>query len=412
MTADSPYSLRSKGHRPHPVLRVVVPIVLITVAVSGAVWMVKTSPKPAPRPPGERAAVVTVTHLVRSSVRVVVDTTGTVVPSRSVTLTPRVSGPIVWVDPRFVPGGRFRAGETVVKIDPVDYGLAVTNRWVGLVKAEYDGEVEQGMQDLAAYEWQAVTTNAPAGAYTEQDRSLALREPHLRLVRGNLASARALLESARLDLERTAVSAPFNAVVQARQADLGAQVSPQTALAELVGTDAYWVRVALPAGHLHWVRAADEGGQGGAPVTVSPVPGTESDATWRGTVLRKLPDLEPGGRQAQLIVEVERPEQPATGSGALLLGAYVRVRIEGPVLENVIAIPRTALREGDGVWVVRADGRLEVRPVKVLWSSRDRAVVGEGLAEGETVVLSELAVPVTGMLLQVQPAAPAVGEGR
>ncbi|MBM4154521.1 MAG: efflux RND transporter periplasmic adaptor subunit [Lentisphaerae bacterium] len=412
MTPESPYSLRSKGHRPHPVLRIFIPLVLVAAAVFGAIWLVKTGPKPTPRPPGERAAVVVVTNLVLSDVTVEIETTGTVVPSRSITLMPRVSGPIVWVDPRFLPGGRFRAGETLVRIDPADYALAATNRQAGLVKAEYDLEVEQGMQDLAAYEWRAVATNAPAGAYTDQDRSLALREPHLRLVRGNLASARALLDQARLDLDRTAVPVPFNAVVRARKADLGAQVSPQTALADLVGTDAYWVRVALPAGQLRWVRAAGADGKDGAPAVVSPVPGLEMNATWKGTVLRVLPELEEGGRQAQLLVEVPDPDRPATGDAPLLLGSYVRVRIEGPVLRKVVAIPRTALREGDCVWVVRADSRLEVRPVGVAWSDRDRAVIGRGLAEGEAIVVSELAVPLTGMLLKVQAAAAPGGEAR
>lgn len=412
MTGESPYALRSKGHRPHPVLRVVVPLVLIAAAVLGAVWLVKTSPKPIPRPPGEKATAVAVTNLARTKIRVEIDTTGTVVPSRAITLTPRVSGPIVWVDPRFIPGGRFRAGEPVVKIDPVDYELAATNRWAGLVKAEYDVDVEQGMQDLAAYEWRAVSTNAPEGAYTEKDRSLALREPHQRLVRGNLASARALFDQARLDLERTAVAAPFNAVVRTRTADLGAQVSPQTALAELVGTDAYWIRVALPAGHLRWVRAADADGGRGAPVTVLPLPGADMNATWSGTVLRKLPDLEAGGRQAQVIVEVAGPERPATGTSSLLLGSYVRVRIEGPEIEDVVVLPRSALREGGSVWIVREDSRLEVRPVKVVWSDRDRAAVGEGLAGGESIVLSEIAVPLTGMLLKVQAAAAPGGESR
>ena len=54
-----------------------------------------------------------------------------------------------------------------------------------------------------------------------------------------LMAAESALENARLDLARTAVTAPFNAVVLSRHVNLGSQATLQGALARLAGTDAY-----------------------------------------------------------------------------------------------------------------------------------------------------------------------------
>ena len=72
----------------------------------------------------------------------------------------------------------------------------------------------------------------------------------------------------------------------------------------------------------------------------------------------------------------------------LLLNAYVQVAIEGHPLKGVVAIPATGLREGNKVWIIAADGKLEIRPVTVAWVEEGRVLIGAGLSAGETVVTS------------------------
>lgn len=391
--------LKSNARQPHLVLRIVVPVIIVAAAVWGAVRLVKTAPKPMSRPPGERVSVVEIQPLARTRERVVLHTTGTVIPRRAVTLQARVAGPVVAVAPDFIPGGHFQAGDVMLEIDPADYALAVTNRTASLVKAQYDLAVEEGMQAVARHEWDAMQALSGDRTFTDLERQLALREPHLRLARGNLAAAEALLAQARLDLERTKVRAPFNAVIRERHVDIGAQVSLQTPLVELVETDAYWVRITLPVSQARWVTAADEGGAAGAVATVSAVPGTGVDGIWHGSVLRKLPELETAGRQALYLVEIPHPDRPDEGSGALIPGTYVRVRIDGPVLDEVFAIPRRAVHDGDTVWIMNAEKRLEIRTIAAAWSDDERVLVRQGVTEGETLVLSDINTPLSGMLL-------------
>ena len=114
---------------------------------------------------------------------------------------------------------------------------------------------------------------------------------------------------------------------------------------------------------------------------------------------------------------VDQPLATPDTALPLLPGAYVDVEIEGRPLEDTITIPRTALSQGNLVWVVSADNRLQRREVSIGWRERDAVVVVDGLRPGERVVTSPLASPVEGMAVapltarrEVGPAMEARGE--
>jgi len=120
-----------------------------------------------------------------------------------------------------------------------------------------------------------------------------------------------------------------------------------------------------------------------------------------------LPDLESAGRMAQILVAIP---QPLTGvDHPLLLGAYVDVIIEGTMLENIVAVPRSAYREGNMVWLRNKENRLEVRTIKPLWGNQNTVYVQSGLQNGEKLVTSDLGTPIAGMKLTVAGAGPHAG---
>jgi hypothetical protein len=89
----------------------------------------------------------------------------------------------------------------------------------------------------------------------------------------------------------------------------------------------------------------------------------------------------------------------------LLVGMFVEAVIRGRRAEGVYAVPRAALADGDALWLVvdrvDEDGvtqkRLVRRPVDVLRTERERALIRAGVAAGEQVCLSILQAPVDGM---------------
>lgn len=207
------------------------------------------------------------------------------------------------------------------------------------------------------------------------------------------------MAEARLALQRTSVEAPYDAIVLGEEVDRGQFVSPQTAIATLIGTDRLWVEASIQADRLPFV---DIGPRDGSLARIRYDAG-ELTVTRQGRVTRLLSQLAESARMARVLIEIPHPWDATDESGSdlpLLLNAWVNVTIEGEVRVSGIALPRQYLRGDDEVWIYD-DGRLDVRPVTVAWETADRAFVTEGLKEDERVVVSPLATPAEGMALRL-----------
>ncbi len=451
---------------------------------AGAVaYMVRTRPKATRRRRPKRAYLVTVAEARRSNEKVVVEAMGTVRPAQQIQLRPQVSGKLVVVSPECVPGGVFRQGDLIAKVEAVDYELAVAQREADvrrltaaleqqraqvavrdsdvaqseatlaqrqsdievreadLAKAQAALKLELGQQAVARREYELMGRKL-----TGLDLELVLRKPQLLTAQANLdaaraavrsaraardlaeaarngakamksaaeaavkaaeatlAAAKAALEQARVNLARTELRAPFNAVVLSENVDLGATVSPQTVVATLAGTDTFWVEASVPVDQLRWIIIPRSSGEVGSRVRVYDEAAWGRDVWREGRVVRLLSDLEPQGRMARLLVAVEDPlglEDPSARRPRLLLGSYVRLEIEGTEVPGVVPLPREHLHEGDKVWVMGDGGKLEIRTVEVAFKGRERVLVSRGLEPGELIVTSPLATPVAGMPLRV-----------
>jgi len=437
---------RSAGAR---FLRRLLPVVfaLAVLAAAGLVsaYWLSHKPKARRRRPARQAAVVEVLPVRVGTHQVVVPAMGTVVPARRIELASRVAGKVVFVSPQFAPGGRFRKGETLLRIDPQDYEIAVRQqqaelqkrvaeiaqreaeikqREAEIVRAQSELTIEMGRQAVAKREYELLGETV-----RPEDRDLVLRRPQLRACEAACAlakaarrsaealrdaalaakaAAEAALDKAKLDLERTTLRAPFDAVVLSRSVDLGSQIAVHQGLAVLAGTEEFWVEVSVPVDELRWIDIPGFNAESGARGRVFHEAAWGRDAFRVGTVLRLLSDLEPQGRMARVVVSVKDPLDTNREAGLrhpLLLGSFVRVQIEGRRLQDVVRIPRGALRDGKNVWIIREDSTLEIRPVRVAWAGTDYVLVRDGLRAGERLIVSDLAAPVPGMPLRaVQPA--------
>ena len=219
-----------------------------------------------------------------------------------------------------------------------------------------------------------------------------------------------------MDLQRTVLRAPFNAVIRSESVDLGQYVRSGTAVATLAGTDHAEIVVPLPLEELAWLQIprAGQGGNTTALQLYNLMP-VEKTFDWAGKVVRQLGDVDPQGRMARLVVTVNDPYQLRQGAGerpVLSMGIFVQVLLHGKELKDVAVIPANALRDGATVWLMD-DGYLKVRSVKVVRRTRDEVVIGQGLASGDRVVLTNLAGATEGMKLRPVGTDPASdGDGR
>lgn len=379
------------------ILQVALSVAIIAGAIGGAKKLIATKQRARQKKQVILPLLVSVAPACVTTETTMIRAMGTVVPSKEVTVTPEVSGRLLFVNRQLVPGGRVEKGDTIVSIDARTYLLAVKQQEAAVERARFELKLEQGRQIIAQREWQLVgSKQAPSTV----SKALALRKPHLDNAKASLSAALSGLERAKVDVERTTIRAPFTALVVDEFVDVGLVVTPQSSIARLVACDQFWVRASVPVEQLQNFSLPDEKGFGGATVRVVHETGEHSRTVRTGTIIRLLPDIDPSGRLARILVAIDNPLE--NNDRPLLLGSYVRVEIEGTSLPQVVAVPRTALHEGSRVYVMNERDELEIRTVEVVWRREHDALVSAGLSAGDRIIVSRVATPVPGMKLRCE----------
>ena len=376
--------------------QLLVAALLVGGAAVCVVAMVFLRPSVERSPPSPRVAVVDVMVAQPEEQVALVTGTGSVQAAQQVQVLPQVSGKVVFQSDEVLPGGRLAKGDVLVRIDARDFQLAVRQQESQVEQAELNLQLELGRQTIAAREWELLGDGRPA-----EDVPLALRRPQLANAERAVEAARSGLDQAKLALERTSLRAPFNALITAESVDLGQVVGPLTAVATLVGTDAFWIQVSIPVDDLAQISFPTGGdGVGSKARVVQRLRG--DDIVRDGSVLRLAGALDPQTRTAQVLIEVRRPLDPLDGGLPLLPGAYVEVEIAGKTLEDTVQIPREALYGGSHVWTVTDEESLSKREVQIAWRADDTVIVDDGLVRGDRVVVSPLSLPIDGMPVRVR----------
>ncbi|WP_321495374.1 efflux RND transporter periplasmic adaptor subunit [uncultured Desulfobacter sp.] len=372
-------------------LKILLPVCLVAAGVVGFLYYKSKTVEFKRKPAAKTVPVVDVMEVNPSRVTAQVRAMGTVRPDRDVVIKSHVAGTIIQVAPQFVQGGLIPKGQTMVRIDPADYQLAVNKAQSALAQAQADFEIEKGQQQIAREELKLMAQMSPGGV---PETSLILRKPQLEQARAAVDSAGSDLETARLDLERTRICAPFHALVLSKEVDAGAMTAAQGPLATLVDVTCYQVEVQIPLDRLDRIRIHETKG---SPARIRSL---YAGREWQGRVVRTTGAVTEQSRMAGVIIRVDDPLGlgPSKGRPAMLLDDHVEAIIEGQAFDDVFALPRTLIREDSSLWIYK-DGHLEIRKVAPVWIENDRVFIQSGLFPGDLVVSSELSAPVEGMAL-------------
>lgn len=380
-------------------LHFMLPLAALACGIAITIYLMKTSPDAQPRKRPPTATLVEVQSVQAATQQARIHGMGEVIAAQSIELRARVSGEILKISPEFLPGGRFNEGESILNIDPLDYTLVEKRLESESAQIESDIALEMGNQRIAEKEFILLNESV-----STEERALILRKPQLAKLQATHAANEAQLAQARLNLERTEVKAPFNSVVETRNVDKGTRVMESTVMAKLVGTDTFWLRLTVPVKQLAWMQIPVNSSSTGATVKVYPRGDSEPDLFRTGHVIRLAASLEPQGRMAQLLVEVDDPlslKPENHGKPRLLLGSYVQAEIEGNTINSAIAINRSNIHDGNTIWLMDKEGHLDIRTIQIAFRNRDQVIVDEGITDGERLIISPLASPIAGIPLRL-----------
>ena len=330
--------------------------------------------------------------------RLSVTSQATVRPRTETQLVPEISGRVTSVAPSFAEGGFFDAGDVLVTIDPFDYEQAVVSARSQLAQSRLRLAQEEAEAEVARREWQELGLGDP--------RELTLREPQLHNARAAVAAADANLLRAQRDLERAEITAPYAGRVRYKNVDVGQFVTVGNAVATIYAVDVAEIRLPLPDDQLAYLDLPlsfrGTRNRPGPRVTVRTT-FAGATYTWDGRVVRTESEIDPVSRMVHVVAEVRDPYMPGADPNRppLAVGMYVEAEIEGREFDQVVVLPRAAVRGQVQVLVIDADNRVRFRDVEILRSTIESVFVSGGLAQGERVVVSTIDSPTEGMLVQV-----------
>jgi RND family efflux transporter MFP subunit len=305
----------------------------------------------------------------------------------------QVAGEVAKLSASLVAGGEFNRGDVLLELDPRDYEIALARATASLSRAKAE-------QRFASEEAKRIRS-----LYGEELASIAELQSAERLLavsNASLDDATAAVKRASVDLERTVFKAPFNGRVRSENVDIGQFLSKGAMIATLYDTDRLQVRLPLADAQLAYLDPsyAQTGRAGEAPANVVLTANYAGDTqSWSAKLLRTEGDISTKSRFLHVIVEVT---ETLNGNGVRLpVGLFVDAVIDGRTVDNLVSVPRTALRPDDSVMVIDDNDKLHFRDVSVFKLSDDGVLISEGLTSGERISISPLQFVVEGMPVTV-----------
>lgn len=373
-------------------LSILIPLLIFLLFVLLGFGLKAASKKPEVKKKSRPVLAVMATTAYSDTIQLHANVQGQSRPQIEIDLVPEVGGKIVAVSPKFISGGIFNKGDILYRIDPSDYEVAVVRAKAAVARAEQVLMREESEGAIAKLDWDDLGNGKPAS-------DLTLRKPQLLEAQAGLQSAKADLENAEIRLRRTAVKAPFNGQVREKFADIGQFVNPGARLGRIFSTDIAEVRLALSDADIARINlplAFVAKNRASAPdVKLSATIGGQL-REWNGKIMRTDAAYDPQTRSMFAIAEVVDPY----GKGAsksmsgeifpLAPGLFVDASIAGKTIEDVVIIPRDALRPENKVYTVDQEGIAKSHDVTVIDTNPERAVLSSGLEPGELVIVSPL----------------------
>ena len=366
-------------------LKKLLPPFLILAFGAGAWWyLAKPVEKPQPRIMPEQLIKTEVLELQPVDHQVIIDSQGTVRAHYVTTITPQVAGVLRMIHSCFEDGAFFEKDQILAELDPADFQAALASAEARLARAEAALSQENARAKQARLNWEDI-------GYEEDPSELVLRVPQLKEAEATVKSAKADLDQAQRNLERTKIRAPFAGRVKGRTVGQGQAVGPSTALGEVFASDYAEIRLPISPQQLGFVNLPSLENDPPVPVTLTDAIGVENPASWKAQIVRTEGTLDEATKELFVIARIDDPFGRISKTAPLRIGQPVRARIEGKILQKVFVLPRSSLRGVNRVYFVTQNpSMIEKREILPIWSTTTELIVRDGISAGEKLSISRL----------------------
>ena len=368
-------------------------LITVVVATIASTLLSSACRKVAPTAP---PPMVMVTAVIQKDVPIYSEWVGTTVGFVNAQIRPKVQGYLL--KQNYPDGQHVKEGQLLFQIDDRDYKAALDQALGDL--AQQQATLKKNQLDLARY-----TPLAREGAVSRQELDNATQAT--RASEAQCESARAAVETARLNLGWTQVISPIDGVAGIAPVQVGDLVTPTTLLTTVSQLDP--IKVNFPISEQEYLRAADKiaehqkYGKSKDEPDLELILGDGSLYKYPGHYYRvdRQVDIQTGTIEVQGLF----PNPDAL----LRPGQYAKVRAASETRHNALLVPQRAIQETQGQYqaaVVGADNTVAIRNVKPGDRVGSLWIITEGLNPGERVITEGLQKVKDGMEVVPQAAAP------
>jgi RND family efflux transporter MFP subunit len=306
---------------------------------------------------------------------------GYVVARRKAVVSAKIQGRLSEL--RVEEGSVVRQGETLARLESIDYEAQVTRAKAAVLRAE---------ADLAENRRQARLADEMAKQKVISDDQREAAASRVRIAEAQLAQAQADLSFAEAQLQNTVIRAPFSGVVVKKMAEVGESVAPippgvniSTSSGAIVAlADLQTLEVEADVAE---ANVAKIGNGQPAEVTVEAIP----DRRYKSVLRQVIPTAD--RTKATVMVKVtildkDKDLKPEMSAKVTFLEPEKQAKPDAAASQPVVLVPRSAVATRDGkptVFLVR-EGKAVARAVVLGTERQGQVIVQDGLAGGETIV--------------------------
>jgi RND family efflux transporter MFP subunit len=378
---------------------VLVRILLCLLILAGGVFGMKKL-KQMKKPPHkvekkEPALPVQVVRVQAKTVPVSISGYGEIVARTEVTLPAEVAGRITFAHQDLRAGAVIEKGEILYRINEQDFHLNLESAQDRLKTLVRDLE-------LARKEYARIR-DLYAKKKVGTESSVEKGEQAVNAMNNQIIQVKQSIEQAKLQLSRCVIRAPFTGRVTELFADKDEYVTPGKNLLTLTDDSDLEIQVPLDSRDaLEWLhfQPGREGSSwfGSLEKTGCTVTWTEKENLHVQGYLDRVIRFDPRTRSLTVAIRL----QPKNSTDfPLVQGMFCRVDIAGRSLENVFALPRSAVSFEQTVYVVQ-ENRLHTRKMQVARTEESTAFISGGLQEGEQIIVTRLENPLENSLIRIE----------
>lgn len=354
------------------VLRVLLPFIIFIFLAIIAIIIVSSAPEPEKKEEIIKAPLVAAYEVELKNQPLVINSYGVLKPKHQTSLVAQVSGEVINVSEVFSSGGIVKKGDLLAQIDPSDYQAALIEAQANLQRAKAALQEEEARGIVAKEEWRGATSSLPP--------ALGLRKPQLAREQANLRSAQASLARAERNLSRTKIIAPYNALINSRNIDLGQFATMGSNLGVVSSIDVGEIRLPVSSADYSYLSEGEQ--------TSVVLKRTENgqEQSWSAKIVRNEGVIDESSRMIYLVAEISKPYQ---ASPNLKFGTFVDAAVQSVVHNDIAILPSHLYRDGH-VTLIDEKRELHRRDVQLLKRAKTHVYIAQGLETGDLILETKI----------------------